>query len=234
VPDDRFTRRARTQGDRDRRTPDPRGFPAYVEPETTPPPQEPPAADSVEGYSTISPPIRERMEQLAAGQAQVTAWLGKLSELRDGQWLSRIDDRLSSIAKSTTRHEAILDELRPQLDRWRATTDGLATQIPKLLSMVEGLTLHVRSIDDRMRSLELDVRALTERTREHAEAVEAAADRESVLLERLTRLEQIERDRETTAAAIAKVEHKKSRNAGAASGGAIGAVIAAVIAAVTR
>lgn len=234
MPDDRFTRRARTQADRDRVRTDPRGLPTYVEPETTPAPQEPPSPDGIPGYSTISPPIRERMEQLAAQQSQVTAWLGKLAELRDGQWLSRIDDRLSAIAKSTTRHEAILDELRPQLDRWRATTDGLATQIPKLLSMVEGLTLHVRSIDDRMRSLELDVRALTERTREHAEAVEAAADRESALVDRLARLEQIERDRETTAAAIAKVEHKKSRNAGAASGGAIGAVIAAVIAALAR
>lgn len=231
MPDDRFTRRARTHADRDRHRTDPRGLPAYVEPETTPPPAEPPSPDEIDGYDTISPPVRQRLEQLAEGQSQLVSAVGKVWDLRDGQWRDRLDEKLAAIAKSVTRHETILDELKPQLDRWRATTDGLAQQIPKLVALVEGLTLNVQSIDARMRHLELDVRALTERAREHAESAEAAEERELALVDRVAKLEQIERDRVTTAAAMAKAEHKKSRNVGAASGGVIGAVIAAAIAA---
>lgn len=227
---DRKARRALTH--RDRLRTDPRGLPAYAGDDLTPPPAEPPDPESILDYDTIAPPVRERLDQLASAQVQVVSWLGKLGELRDGAWRDRIDTTLVSIARSVTVHETLLGELKPQLDRWRDATEALSTQIPRLLEAVEGITHHVRSIDDRLRTLEREVGMLAERAGGHADALAAAGGREVELSARLDALEQIERDRASAAAALAKVEHRKSRTAGGAAGGVIGAVIAAAIAAI--
>lgn len=203
--------------------------PIELEDEVTPPPQEPPRPDSLDGYDTMAPPLRAQLDNLHLGQAQLVEAVGKVWELRDGTRFERLEANLVAIAQATTRHQSMLDDLLvPQLDRWRATTDGLAQQLPKLIGMIEGLTLHVRAIDDRLRHLELDVRALGERNAGHAEDIAAREAGEKSLAKRISTLEQVERDRDVTAKALSKSERRKSGLAG----GGVGAVVAAIVAAV--
>lgn len=236
--DDRKPSRAMTSDDRalagrDRRRSDALGVPVVeVSDELTPPPQEPPPRD----YDSVPPPIRAVLEAQDATQRELVEAVGKVWQLRHvgeliADRLDRFEFNLAAIAKSTTVHETILAELKPQLDRWRAATDGLSQQLPKLIGSLEGLTLHVQTVDSRMRHVELEVRVLGERSNGHADALEVRERWHDALVKRVHALEQIESNRAATTQALAETERKKSRTAGGAAGGVIGAVIAAVIAA---
>lgn len=226
MSDDR-PRRARTHG-RDQRRSDPRGYPIHVDPEMTPPPSEPPKPDTLDGYDTISPPIQHQLEVLADGLGQATAAIGKMWDLRDTTRFDRMEANLAAIAKSTTMHEAILGELRPQLDRWRAATDHLAGQLPRLTSVVEALTLQLGSLDTRLRNVEVTVAKLGENVADVDQDVNqrfAIAEAHRVELDKRMRTLEDERTRrDASTQAIAKQERKKSNKLS----GLIAAVVAAV------
>lgn len=225
MPDDR-KQRGMTDADRalSRRKTVPRGVPEFVEPEVTPPPQDPPRPDTLRGFESIPPPIKDQLNMLADGLGQVTAALGRRWDQLDGKRWDRLEDNIASIATSVTRHETILAELRPQLDRWRAVTDELAQQLPKLVGALEGLTLHVRSIDSRMRDLELEVRALTERTRGHRDDLDGHREREAEIIKRISSLETIESNRTAADHALAMAGLKKSGLVGSAAGAVVTAI----------
>ncbi len=204
--------------------------PAHIDPELTPPPQDPPRPESLEDYDTIAPPIREQLDMLATHQRELTSaisrnWGAQVAATQ----LDRIDQKLSDIATSVTRHQTLLDEnLVPQLDRWRAATDELTRQLPRITAAVEGLTLMVNAIDLRQRNLELEFRTagvrvdgsihgMTSRLDSHAAEISTHATR-------ITALETNNRDEVVASNAITKRDKKLI---GWAAGA--GAVIAFVV-----
>lgn len=149
----------------------------------------------IRASDTMPPPL---MEQLA-----------RVAEIGEGLWplrrsIERIESNVASLARTATVHETVINELRPQLDRWRAATDDLTQQLPKLIGMVEGLTHHVRSIDARMRDLELEVRSLGERSSGHADDLAHAVADNADLAKRMAVVELHIRDSATSTVAIAK------------------------------
>ncbi len=215
MADDPRHKRAATHGDRnDSRRHRPHGVPVHVDPEHTPPPQEPPRPSSMRGYDSISPPVREQLDALADGLGNVTQAFGKIWDARkDGDRLDRIDDKLAAVAEMLTRHQTILDDnLIPQLDRWRATTDELAAQLPRISAALEGLSLMVSSIDRQQRALELEVRTDRTRTEGTIEQLNEQVDglRGDIARHerRVSELEQARRDERVGTRAISRRDKK--------------------------
>ena len=215
MPDDPRHKRAATHGDRnDSRRHRPHGVPVHVDPEVTPPPQEPPRPSSRPGYDSIPPPIRAQFDALADDLGGLTEAIGKVWDARkDGARLDRIDDKLGAVAGMLTRHQTILDDnLIPQLDRWRATTDELAAQLPRISAALEGLSLMVSSIDRQQRQLELEVRTDRTRTEGTLEQLNEQVDglRSDIARHerRVAELEQARRDERVGTRAISKRDKK--------------------------
>jgi hypothetical protein len=230
VVDDRSKRRAQTHG-RDQRRTDPRGLPQYVEPELTPPPQEPPSPDEVDGSDTIAPPVRAILDQHNEKFAELNGWLKKLAPLRDENRFDRIESNLGAIAKSTNRHQSMLDDmLVPQLDRWRAMTDELHGQVPKLIAGIEQMTILIGNVERRLHAVEITVAMMVKRVDDDSKDYEkwfstAEKDRDH-LRTRVGVLEQVERDRVVTSQALAVRERKNSRKANGLVGGIVAVVTA--------
>jgi hypothetical protein len=239
VVDDRSKRRAQTHGrDRQPHKSNPFGFPVHVDPDLTPPPQEPPSPSDVDGSDTIAPPVRAVLEQHTEQFAKLSGWLEKLAPLRDGNRFDRIEATLAAIAAVSNRHQSMLDDmLVPQLDRWRATTDEIHGQVPRLIASIEQITILVGNIEQRIRAVEITVAMMVKRVDDDSKDYEkwfasAEKDREHLRSRiaaesnRITALEQVERDRVVEQQAIAKIARKKSRNAGALVGGGAAGLVA--------
>lgn len=123
----------------------------------------------IQQSDTMPPPL---MEQLA-----------RVVEIGEGLWplrrqIERIESNVAGIAKATTRHEALLDDLlRPQLETWRYQTESIAQQIPKFVASIESMTLLIGDVDRRLRAVEKTVEKLVDRVHGDSEDVESALAR---------------------------------------------------------
>lgn len=202
-----------------------RGIPVQVDHELTPPPQDPPAPSTLEGYTTIAPPIRAQLDMLHGGIDQLTGAVSKLWEARsDGQRLDNIDSKLGTLATAATRHNTMLDEfVVPGIKECMASTDAVALQLPKIIAQLEGFTLAFNSLNQHVRAMELTASVDRERFASEHRALmarvlitEAARDEHEG---RIALLERKQRDGEVVTRALAKTERRKS--------GAVGAAVAA-------
>lgn len=224
--DDREKRRARSQGDaRDRRRPSGAfGYPVHIDPELTPPPQEPPPIEK-RALETLPPPLQDHLAAQQRTIAELTHWVGKLDYLRDGSRLDTIEERIISLASEASYQRATLDSIRPNIDYWRNATDSVTEQLPKLIGSIEAMTLLVGGMDQRLRAVEFAINRHEAREREWEERyVESKRQRAEHAL-RITHLEQVDRDRITTQKALAKVERKQSRRAGGVVGGGAAVIV---------
>lgn len=191
----------------------------------TPPPID---IESIRGMGdTVPPPLRDQLETMAG-------WIGKLSAERLGaDRLNRIERDMSALARSATRHEAMLDEmLVPQLQQWRAATDSISQQLPKLIASIESMALLVGDIDRRLRAVEITVSKLVDRVSDDGEQVEhrlgELGDELRAAQKEIRDLQDKERDRDTTQRALAKAERKTSNKWAAIIAAAIGAIGTAI------
>jgi hypothetical protein len=206
------------------------GIPIEIDAELTPPPQEPPAPSSLDGYDSIPPPIRDQLDMLASSVGDVTTALGKIWEVRkDGERLDRIDSKLGTLAEYATKHQTVLDTfVIPALKEGMRSTDEIAMQMPKLVAQLEGLALTVTNLDRHIRQLDVEVR--TEREKANA-ALMALATRLTANEHathdhdgRIAALERETRDRHVVTKALAKSERRRA--------GGIGAAVAAIVASI--
>lgn len=121
--DDRATIGAKT-----RRTP-PQGWPVppHVDSELTPPPQEPPKPDTIEGFDTISPPIAKQLEILSDGLAEVTGAIGKVWDARkDSGRIDRLADTLTLVREDAARiNESLREFVLPAIKSLQGTSHAL-------------------------------------------------------------------------------------------------------------
>lgn len=225
-----FARRARTN---------PHAIPAYVETELTPPPQEPPRPETLRGYDSIPPPIQAQLEMLADGLGAVTAALGKVWDARkDGERLDRVDDKLASLAKSSMRHEALLDEfVVPMLKQGMKTTDGIEKQLERLVTTSEAVSINLRNLDNHVRKSEIERKTVEQQQLAATAALDvritAAETRGKEHSERIEVAEREQRDHAITARALAKNAKKDKRRTGGLAG-AIAVLVTAIAAVIER
>lgn len=224
MDDRRKPMRPPTHGGRNefrRRTP-PQGQPVHIDPELTPPPQEPPKPSTRPGYSTIAPEVREQLDMLSEGLGSVTAALGKVWDARkDVERLDRIDEKLGTLAGYATEHHTLLhQQVWPAVKELMKSTDELSRQLPALLLQVETMSNLVGDVDRRLRNLERDMGIQAERFASHRQELEArvrAAEsvgnshdvRLTVLSNRIEQLELVNRDEQVGETAIAKSDKRR-------------------------
>jgi hypothetical protein len=205
VPDDREPkRRARTHpNERDRLSRREQSAPIAIvgDENLTPPPID---ISEIEGMGdTVPPPVREQLTVMAN-------WIDKLaSERTSAGWLTRIESNVAAIAKSTTKHEAILETfVVPSIKESMSAVDSLAAQMPKILAQLESISLAITSFDVRLRGLEREVSLLSERfattTASLGARIETNEARINKMELRLAVVEVSARDGATTSTAIAK------------------------------
>lgn len=213
-----------------------RGVPVEIDPEVTPPPQEPPEPSSLTGYETIPTPIREQLNMLAHGLGEATAAIGKVWDARkDGERLDRIDSKLATLAEYATKHQTMLHEfVMPAIKECMSSTDAVAMQLPKMLAQLEAVTMTVGNIDRQVRAIELEMRTSKERAESDHRALAALVAAQGTALSdqenRLDSLERKERDREVVSRALAKAERRKS----GAVGGTVAAVVSGIVAIIAK
>lgn len=148
----------------------------------------------IQQSDTMPPPL---MEQLA-----------RVVEMGEGLWplrrqIERIESAVAGIAKATTRHDALIEEmLAPQLQQWRATTDELAQQLPRMLGAVDQLAINVKALEGRVRDMEFEVRTLSTRFSAHEDRVGKLEASVADNAKRITSLETSALVASTTSAAI--------------------------------
>lgn len=228
MPDDqrRKPQRAGTSGDlrRDQRRTPPAGTPIHLDPELTPPPQEPPRPETRAGYSTIDPAVREQLDALADGLGSLTTAVGKVWDARkDVERLDRIDMKLGTLAEYATEHHTLLhQQVWPAVKELMKATDELGRQLPTLLVQVEAMSNLVSDVDQRLRNLERDMGVQAERFASHRQELEARVRATEVtgnahdvrliaLSNRIEALELVNRDEAVGETAIVKSDEKRLR-----------------------
>jgi hypothetical protein len=176
VDDRRKPLRAPTYGERNerRRTPA-AGTPVLIDPELTPPPQEPPSPATLRGYDQIDDAVKVQLDSLADGLGSVTAALGKVWDARkDVERLDRIDEKLGTLAGYATEHHVLLhQQVWPAVKELMKSSDELSRQLPALLLQVETMSSLVGDVDRRLRNLERDMGVQAERFASHRQELEA-------------------------------------------------------------
>lgn len=147
-----------------RHTP-PQGWPVEIDPEETPPPQEPPKPSEVAGYDTIAPPLRQQLEILSDGLAQVTEAIGRVWDARkDTGRIDKLVDGLSGMREDLARlNESLREFVLPAIKSLQATSGALwehhlhnrgrvelfyGEQFPRLVKSVDDLILRVGRNED--------------------------------------------------------------------------------------
>lgn len=195
--------------------------------DVTPPPQEPPQPSSRPGYDSIPPPIKDQLNMLAENLGDATRAIGKIWDARkDGEVFTSIDAKLSTLARSATQSETIIEQyIKPQLDHWRATTDVIARDMPRVLAAVEALTLSVGNLDKRLHEFEVKTEIRAAQTEANHAAIEqriaTAEQADRIHSDRIKAIEDKQLIDDATRRAIAKTSRK--------AGGAVGAVVATVV-----
>jgi len=224
----------RALGGRRRRS-HPFGVPTVeIDPELTPPPQEPPSPSSLAGYDSIPPPIARQLDMLSEGLGNVTTAIGKVWDARkDGERLDRVDSKLATLAEAATKHQTMLNDfVMPAIKDGMRSMDEVANQMPMLISGLESVTAMVSTVDNRLRQLEVEIRLIVERVimsvREIEIRITAHDKRISDGDARLGLLERKERDKEVITKALARKERFKSGGLAGAVAALVGAVYAAI------
>lgn len=233
-------RRPGTFGDRGeiRRRTEAAGHPIHIDPELTPPPQEPPLPSTRAGYETIAPEIREQIDALAENLGTLTRAVDKVWDARkDSEQLGRIDTKLGTLAGYATEHHTLLhQQVWPAVKALMATVDELSRQMPALLNQVATMANMVTDVDRRLRQLEVDMRlhgeraaATTSALKQRLSAAETANGELDTALAaavvRIGKLETKNRDEHVASTAISKRDKKLI--AAAVAGGPIVTFIAA-------
>jgi hypothetical protein len=236
--------RAPTFGDRNesrRRTP-PAGSPVHIDPEITPPPQEPPRPETLRGFELIDEAVQVQLANLATGLGQVTEALGKVWDARkDADKLTRIDEKLGTLAGYATEHHTLLhQQVWPAVKELMKATDELSRQLPALLVQVETMAGLVGDVDRRLRNLERDMGIQAERFASHRQELEARVRaseatgnshdvRLTAMANRIAALELLNRDENVAIEAVSASDKRRIaliRTAVVIGSGVIGFIVA--------
>lgn len=188
-----------------------RGFPHHVDPELTPPPQEPPRPESLDGYDRIEPEVRDQLRLLADGLGSVTAGLGRLWDTRhDPARIDRLEAKIDGFSKYTIQHSEQLDKfvlpaIKAAMSRMESAEGRIGALLvqqerhsgqmdtffdkewPRTEKLIDGLAVSLRDLVDRFGRIETSLTGLSAR-------VTAVEGRDTALEQRVTALELRNRD----------------------------------------
>lgn len=141
---------------------------------------EPPRPDSLPGYDSIPPPIKEQLEQLADGLGDVTRAIGRVWDARnDTDRLNKLETKIDAYTQTSARTEAVLNEwIVPWTKEQAAALDKLVLAVERLspiAAAVGELEKRFASFGDRLTKIEAAHELATERWAREAGAIDAKA-----------------------------------------------------------
>lgn len=199
-----------------------------IPPELTPPPQEPPPPESIDGFDTIAPPIREQIKLLSDGLAELSNYVASRAGLLDESRLVRIEATLGSLGVTGTDHKVTLAQLGHDIRQLMASTAGIEGQLPRFITSIEALSITVSNLDHRVRDVEVKFGQMAERfSNQHQaldESLKKAHAKIDTLEAKIDALEQHNRDESVADDAVKTLTATQWKwiSAGAAILGAVG------------
>lgn len=198
-------RSKRRRDDRDRLRVRP--IPEHVDPELTPPPQEPPRPESLAGYDTLPPPVREQFTLMADEIATLANAVGKVWDARNvAPQLERLETKVDGYVHDVVEAQTKLREfVDPAIKSMMARVDLVASyhernagkteqfwtgDWPRMVTALEKLDHRFDEFADRFSRLERSVESLNQTIGNVAgrvaivEAVYSAQDARIMALER--------------------------------------------------
>lgn len=220
-------RRRRRPDDRDRLTRLYPAAPQHVDPELTPPPMEPARPESISGYDTLPPAMRQQFSLMADGLGTLTEAVGKVWDARNvAPQLERLEQKVDgyvsdAVANSTQLREFVLPAIKGMMAKLDVVTSqhdrnhGRGEQFfdqdwPRMVTTLEKLDQRLDDLCKRLTRLEESVDRLNVTVggvAARVTAVEAIGNSHDV---RITALERRFADQETAAKAeqAVVVRHK--------------------------
>jgi len=173
MTDERRTRRARSvMGDDDRALVGrERRVPVHIDPEATPPPQEPPKPETIEGYDSIPPPIKAQLAMLRDSVSETTAAIERVWGVRDvGPQIEKLEAEVAGYRRDIIESSAQLREfVMPAIKSLMARVETVTSTVerdrgrtgqfwdhdwPRIMAGIEKLDKRLDDLADRITRLE--------------------------------------------------------------------------------
>jgi hypothetical protein len=195
--------------------------PEYIDPEVTPPPQEPPKPSDLDGFDSIPPPIQDQLRMLAAGLGQVTDALGKVWDARkDGERLEKIDNKQDIANREISELVATVREfIMPAIKASQGRIDLLLQhheanklrvelfydrEWPAAVKALEGMTERLGRVERGQERQEHEMRGMSDRLNANQNALAARITAVEQFESRLAMIERDKRDVDVTSSALAR------------------------------
>lgn len=246
MPDDPRKPRASSHWGDDRRASrrTPHGVPVEIDPETTPPPLEPPEPDA-EAYDTIPPTIRGELDRLRESVRGNAHAIGRVWDERgNGERIDRLEIKLDALTGDVGRVIALIEGfIHPVVKAVQGELHGMSTaqtanqaraavfwehEWPAALKSLDGLDTRLDRIERQQEDHARDLRSFGAQV-QAAGAIGSALDTRVTALERAASVERTERDKEQAVVVAMKRRDKWWLGLLVTAGGAIGAVAHSVI-----